>query len=290
MAGESRSSDPEVLKEAFKQAAEIAAVVPQPMQDAAFHRALDQILGVQEPSPHEKGGRAPLSRGGPRDSTAAADHAQQLIDGVNRTAHPEVAAATKVLDQALAVLRIAARDFNIDGLTAPEIAKVLTDKFRQRTSRQAVSQALGAAHTMVDTGKRGRSAVYRIMQAGEAYLEAGGAQSASDETGQTTPTRRTRRKSSPRRRRKASSSETPTRASPTRSSRRRGPKTVLSELIDEGFFGQPKTINDAQEQLKHKKGLSFTLQDLSPSLVRLLREGRLDRDRNASGHYEYRSK
>jgi hypothetical protein len=44
MAGQPRSLDPEELKDAFKRAAEIAAVVPPAMQDAAFNRALDQIL------------------------------------------------------------------------------------------------------------------------------------------------------------------------------------------------------------------------------------------------------
>jgi hypothetical protein len=225
-----------------------------------------------------------------RDTAPAADPATQLIDGINRTAHPEVSGATKVLDRALVVLRIAARDFDIDGLAAPEIAKVLTEKFRQRTSRQAVTQALGAAHTMVDTAKRGRVAVYRIMEPGEAYLDAGGSQSAVDESGQKTPTRRTGRKSSSRGQTKRPKSETPTPATAARTSRRLGPKMALGELIDDGFFGQPRTMNEAREQLRHEKGLRFNLQDLSPSLVRLLREGRLDRDRNAGGQYEYRSK
>jgi hypothetical protein len=286
MAAESRSSDADALKDAFKRAAEIAAVVPEPMQDAAFHRALDEILGGQEPIPRQPKGRARGQKKERLDSESAADIARQLIDGINRTAHPEVSSATKVLDRALAVLRIAARDFDTDGLTAPEIAKVLTDKFRKRTSRQAVTQALGAANTMVDTGRRGRVTVYRIMEEGETYLDAGGSQSPADESTQATPSRRTRRKSSPRRRKKSSTGAAATKTRAT-TSRRRGPKAALTELIDEGFFAEPKTIGDAQEQLKHKKGLSFTMQDLSPTLVRLLREGRLDRERSASGQYEY---
>jgi len=288
MAGQPRSSDPKVLKDAFKRAADIAAVVPQAMQEAAFHRALDEILGAEEPAPRQKGRHARAED--PRDNPPTADPAKRLVDAINRTAHPEISGATKVLDRALAVLRIAARDFDIDGLAAPEIAKVLTEKFRQRTSRQAVAQALGAAHTMVDTGKRGRITVYRIMQPGEAYLDAGGSETTTDEKGQKTPTRRTKRTSSSRGRTKRLKSETPTQPTAARTSRRRGPKTALGELIDEGYFGEPRTMNEAQQQLRHKKGLRFTLQDLSPSLVRLLREGRLDRDRNASSQYEYRSK
>jgi hypothetical protein len=300
MAGRSQLSDPEKLKDAFRRAAEIAAVVPASMQEAAFHRALDQILGDgEEPTARRPAGRRP-----PRDgvSTSVDTHSvQQLIDRINRTAYPEIASATKVLDRALAVLRLAKRDFDIDGLTAPEIAKVLTDKFRQRTSRQAVTQALGAAHTMVDTRTRGRTTAYRIMQEGEDYLDRGGDQDQAGETGKVAPTRR-RRLGRGRRVKAAAKASTDTEATTrparrrgqkrttTRTTRRRGPKTMLSELIDEGFFSQARTINDAQEQLRHKKGVQFSLQELSPAFVRLLRDRRLDRDRNASGQYEYRAK
>lgn len=281
-----RPTDPEQLKDAFKRAAEIAAVVPEAMQDAAFHRALDQILGSSEPVVRTHGDRRRAE--GRADKAAATDPAEQLIDGINRTAYPEIASAAKVLDRALTVLRLAKRDFDIDGLTAPEIAKVLTDQFRQRTSRQAVAQALGAAHTMVDTRSRGRTTVYRIMQDGEDYLDRGGDQDQPKETGKAVPTRRRRRR--PGRGAKASTKTSGQNSTTTRATRRRGPKTVLGELIDEGFFGEARTINDAQEQLRHKKGVRFTLQELSPAFVRLLREGRLDRDRNSSGQYEYRSK
>jgi hypothetical protein len=297
MADQAQFTDPEELKAAFKRAADIAAVVPESMQEAAFHRALDQILGTAGEQPAAS--RAP-SRRGQRQTTktepeaAAEDPAAQLIHGINRTAYPEIASATKVLDRALAVLRLASRDFNIDGLTAPEIAKVLTEKFRQRTTRQAVTQALGAAHTMVDTGRRGRTTVYRIMQPGEDYLEAGGSQARAGEDGKSPSLRRRRRQSrrrQPAGRSRASSASEETSPAPraARGGRRRGPKAVLEELISEGFFSEPRTMVETQEQLRHKKGIRYTLQDLSPTFVRLLREGRLDRDRNASGQYEYRA-
>lgn len=297
MAEQAQLTDPEELKAAFERAADIAAVFPESMQEAAFHRALAQLLGT---GARPASSRAP-SRRGQRQTTKteaeapADDAAAQLIHSINRTAYPEIASATKVLDGALAVLRLASRDFNIDGLTAPEIAKVLTEKFRQRTTRQAVTQALSAAHTMVDTGGRGRTTVYRIMQAGEDYLEAGGSQAKQDEDGKGRPARRPRRQS--RRRQpagggRATSASEGTSPAPraARGGRRRGPKAVLEELIDEGFFGEPRTMVETHEQLRPKKGIRYTLQDLSPTFVRLLREGRLDRDRNASGQYEYRAK
>ena len=288
--------DPEDLKTAFKHAAEIAAVVPESMQEAAFHRALDQILGVAaEEATAPKGSTRRRSSSQAASSPAQAESdeaAARLIERINRTAYPEIASASKVLDRALALLRLASRDFNIDGLTAPEIARVLTEKFRQRTTRQAVTQALSAAHTLVDTGRRGRTTVYRIMQPGEDYLDAGGSQSQAAER-RTGPSRRGRRrqpKSSPAGTSRTKT-ETKTTATPrARGVRRRGPKTVVGELIDEGFFSEPRTMAETQEKLKHKKGMRFTLQDLSPTFVRLLREGRLDRDRNDGGQYEYSSK
>jgi hypothetical protein len=296
MAGQARSTDPEDLKAAFKHAAEIAAVVPESMQEAAFHRALDQILGV--PTEEAKALKGSTRRRSAQATPSPAevesdDAAARLIEGINRTAYPEIASASKVLDRALALLRLASRDFNIDGLTAPEIAKVLTEKFRQRTTRQAVTQALSAAHTLVDTGRRGRTTVYRIMQPGEDYLDAGGSQSQTTER-RTSPSRRGRRRQ-PKSRSSAGASraktETKTTATPrARGGRRRGPKTVVGELIDEGFFSEPRTMAETQDQLRHKKGMRYTLQDLSPTFVRLLREGRLDRDRNDSGQYEYSSK
>lgn len=292
MADRAQKDDPEDLKDAFKRAAEVAAVVPEAMQEAAFHRALDRILGHEPAASTQRGGAQRRRRRARTDEEGpAADVAKQLIDGINRTAYPEVAAATRVLDRALAVLRLASRDFDIDGLTAPQIAKVMTDKFRLRTSRQAVTQALSSAHTMVDTDKRGGTTFYRIMQPGEEYLEAGGAAGNDPDAAAPKPSRRRQRKA-PQPRRAASRAkkaegeekgQTPT----PRRSRRRGPKTMLSELIDEGFFSQPRTISDAQERLRHKKGVRFTLQDLSPAFVRLLRDSRLDRDRNESGQYEY---
>lgn len=293
MAGQARVSDPEDLKAAFKEAAEIAAVVPKSMQEAAFHRALDQILGASAPGSEATKGstrRRPAGATKSPEEGRNADAAAQLVDGINRTAYPEIAAASKVLDRALAVLRLASRDFGIDGLTAPEIAKILTEKFRQRTTRQAVTQAVSAAHTMADTGRRGRSTVYRIMQPGEDYLDAGGSKSQPTER-PAGPSRRARRRQ-PKSPGQSRTKSAPKAKGATVRARggRRGPKTVLGELIDEGFFKEPRIMGETQEQLRHKKGVRYTLQDLSPAFVRLLREGRLDRDRNAGGQYEYRAK
>ena len=233
-----QARDPDELKDAFKRAAEIAAVVPEAMQEAAFHRALDQILGVEEAAAPREESRQRATK--PADKPRAADHAQQLINGINRTAYPEVSAATKVLDRGLAVLRLAANDFDIDGLTAPEIAKVLTEKFRLRTTRQAVTQALGGAHTMVDTTKRGQTTVYRIMQAGEDYLEKGGDQDHGAEAG---PKTRTRRRRQPARQTKS-----------TKQSDRRARRSAQPE----GVAQRRRSVNSSMKGSSASRGGSTT--------------------------------
>jgi hypothetical protein len=322
--------DDQRLKTAFARAAEIAAGVPEAMQDAAFNRALDQILGVDStPLLVEGGGRQSAKTRTPRRKAAekqssAVDEspATGLISQIDRTAYPEIFQAATVLDRALRLLRLAEEDFDVEFLSAPEIAQVLREKFRLPTTHQAVRQALATTPQYVDTqqvrrGSRGRSVLaYRIMSPGTNFLDAGGT---SVEPESTRPTRRrnsggkrrpvsTKRKAGAKRnlgatRRKVADRRQPTgeasgsssgqtrsarSSSPSPTRTRRGPKTALGELIVEGFFDEPRTIGDAKDRLRHKKGLTFTLQDLSPSLVRLLREGSLDREQNEAGQYEYR--
>jgi hypothetical protein len=58
-------------------------------------------------------------------------------------------------------------------------------------------------------------------------------------------------------------------------------------LLDQEFFKEPRTIREIQDQLAHKRGHQYKVTDLSPTLVRLLRDNRLDRDRDDAGLYRY---
>jgi hypothetical protein len=55
-----------------------------------------------------------------------------------------------------------------------------------------------------------------------------------------------------------------------------------------GFFATKRTIGDVREYLEKKRGHKFTLQELSPALLSLVRARELDRDKNAEGQYEYK--
>src|SRR5258706_8336591 len=151
----------EDLKKIFQAAAEIAKAVPKELREAAFNRALDALSwpGANTQQPRHPPG-APQA---PAGATSDGDHAAILLEKLDRARHPEVSAAPRVLERALFLIRAARDDHSIDGLSAMQIAKVLTDKFRVRTSHQAVRQALDAAGDKVDRNSSGRIATSRIM-------------------------------------------------------------------------------------------------------------------------------
>ncbi len=159
------------LKKLFQEAAEIAKAVPKELREAAFNRALDALSlpGAKKQLPRISPGTAAARAGGESN----ADPAAILLQDLDRTRHSEVSTAPRVLERALFILRAARDDHSIDGLSAPQIAKVLTDKFRLRTTRQAVTQALDAAGDKVDRNSSGWIATYRIMHPGDEYLREG---------------------------------------------------------------------------------------------------------------------
>ena len=69
---------------------------------------------------------------------------------VDQGSRERMVEASTVLERALHVLKIARDELSIDGLKASEVAKVLSDKFRLRTTRQRVGQVLDAAGNYVD--------------------------------------------------------------------------------------------------------------------------------------------
>lgn len=292
-------SEPDEVAEITKQAAEIAKGVPANLQEAAFNRAFDALSQGDAQSTSAKGkpargnrsSRKPPSRKAvlPRDDDSQ-DAADVLIGGLNRTAHPEITGASLGLDRALGLLRVAEQEYDIDGMSAVQIAKVLTDKFRLRTTHQGIRQALNAAGDFVDfVPQSSGAAIYRLMDAGEKYLDGGGARATNSDVGATKRKARRAAKTprKPKKTKKTSSSAKTQDASGRKRSIGKGPKPMVEALIKEGFFDSPKVIGDIQEQLRAKKGAVFKAGDLSPTLVRLLREKALDRDRNDSNQFEY---
>jgi hypothetical protein len=158
------------LAEITKRAAAIAALVPEHLQVAAFNRAFDELSGGSAPlSADQKKTRSSSKRAAatpPASEGEAAtdDPAGVLIENLSRPDHPEILNATSGLDKALHLLRAADTEHGIDGLTAAVIAKVLTEKFRWRMTRQAIQQALDGAGNLVDrVPQKPRGTLYRLM-------------------------------------------------------------------------------------------------------------------------------
>lgn len=283
----------EDLKKLFKEAAEIAAAVPKELREAAFNRALD-ALSV----PSGKRGRTPASANlapNPRLDDASQDSAATLLQDLDRTLHPEVSNAARVLDRALFVLQAARDDHQIDGLTSPQIAKVLTEKFRLRTTRQAVTQALDAAGDKVDRNASGRAAVYRIMHAGDQYLATGDFSSTASSKSRRS-TRKQNRNKTPKKSTKsaAKAKATTKRVSKANSSSKKatksgrpGPGAMLRNLATAGFFSKPRTIAEIQSYAQHQLAHSYELNELSTPLRRTIHSKLLVRTQNDDGQYEY---
>lgn len=282
----------EKLTETFKRAAKIASVVPESMQEAAFHRALDLLAESSEPSAPRDGARRARAMSRARE-TADTSNPVEAFRTLDRSRAGDVDSQASVTGKSLALLLVARRELQIDGLSAPQIASILTEKFRSRVARRSVAQALDHAGKMVDGTREGRSIVFRLMDAGEKWLDVHG-DGAGDEPVQSTR-RRPRRISTSHQRaaRQVAAAAEPKRTDPKAAAQRRrtgrGPKAAVEELIDDGWFKSPRGLTAIRGELADRYALRFKPTDLSPTLIRLLREKRLHRAKNAEGQFEYQS-
>jgi hypothetical protein len=283
----------EALQDLLKRAGEISKAVPEALREAAFNRAVDVLLAGVHPSGQRSAEPSLLRTKRSQDEAvegvqAPGDH---LLANLDRTRYPEVSSVSRVLDRALYLLRIARNDFDIDGLGAADIARVLTDKFRLRASRQAVQQALDGARTYVDKVTTGGRTSYRIMNPGERYLDSLDSQEITKDQKEPAPKRSSRRTS--KRSRANASADDPTSKKSQRKSYqgRPGPRVALNQLLDDGYFDSARRIAEIQQHLEHSRAHRYKVSELSPTLVRMVRDPKgLDRNRASDGQYEYTRK
>ncbi len=275
------------LNEAFKQAAEIAKSVPEHLQETAFHRALDAILGeTAKGSAGSTKSKTAKTKGVLDQKGSESDHTVVLLEHMDSTAYPQVHDASKILDQALVILRAARDDFEIDGLSSPQIAKVLTEKFRHRTSRQAVQMALASAGRMVDRVTPASGAAYfRIMRPGETYLD-----NPPKETGEGKNLKRHRKAAA--KTVSIESSKTETSGERKATVKKRGPSkkgayAVVTELLRDGFFKTPRTLSAIIEHAANSLGYHLKTNELPAPLLRYLRDKNLKREKNSDNQFEY---
>ena len=87
---------------------------------------------------------------------------------------------------------------------------------------------------------------------------------------------------------KVPSEESPKQArskSPSRPSG--GAHSVILRLLDEGFFNKPQTISAITKHASERLGHRLKANECSPTLLRSLRSGKLTREKNSDGQYEY---
>lgn len=72
-----------------------------------------------------------------------------------------------------------------------------------------------------------------------------------------------------------------------RSSASPGAFAMISQLLGDGFFKAPRTIGAIVAHCGTSKGHHYKANECSPALLRLLRDGKLKREKNKDGQYEY---
>lgn len=159
------------LQTIAKEAEQIAMGVHESLREAAYKTAFEALFQNFNSGTERKYVSGKRKSGNPTANVTNDESVETMMQQLDRTVHPEIANSSKVLDRSLYILRIASDQFNIDGLKPSQIAKVLTDKFRVKTSRQAVQQALDVAGDKVDRIPRPGGAIFRIMGGGESYLD-----------------------------------------------------------------------------------------------------------------------
>lgn len=296
-------TDPTQLGALFKQAADIAAQVPEPLREIAFQRALDALIGVAATPARD------LSRGGsgadretktpPRARDQHSADVTVLLETLDRTELASLLRGRKVLDRALLLLR-AAQHHQIEALTPADIATVLAKKFREPTNANAVRMALDRSPSYTDRRPNAGSYVYSLMAPGEEYLDSLESSPAPPlkKAGHRTAKRVKGQKiGAPRGAKVPAAREVggtrgaePARAKRSGPSGRPGPKAVVEALIVEGFFSSPRTMTEILTHLQEQKTYSYKTSDMTATLQRLVRQDRLSRSRNDEAQFEYKAK
>lgn len=66
-----------------------------------------------------------------------------------------------------------------------------------------------------------------------------------------------------------------------------GASSVLTDLIDGGFFAKPKTVGNILSHCEEKLARKFQPNAFTMALMRATRAGKLSRSKNSDGQYEY---
>lgn len=65
-----------------------------------------------------------------------------------------------------------------------------------------------------------------------------------------------------------------------------GPRAMVEALLAEGFFKSRRTLGDVRDELR-RGGHMYKATDLSPAMIRLVRDKQLKRTKAEEGHWAY---
>jgi hypothetical protein len=275
------------LEDAFARAAKIAEAAPKALREIAFQRALDALLGKTTAAQEEnKSGKKSKNSSG-KQRTAKADSSEKdvstLLSKIKSPEHPEVKNAQNVLHRSLIILKIAYEDHDIDGLTANDVAKITKEKFRIPTSRQAVDYALNNRSDLVDKA----NTKYRIMAPGMNYID----NPENLDAKKKGPAKRKPAKKEGNEGKKTAPEKTKTarKTAAKKTSARPGPTQAIKSLLTDGFFSTPKEIGEMITELKDNYATTYKSTEVSPTLIRMIKNKELNRSKNDGGKYVYKS-
>lgn len=265
------------LKELYRQAAEIASVVPENMQPTAFNRAVEQLSGVLSTEMSSGLASTGQAQGISTKDQIKLGHIDKVDNGwrnkFNSTGHPEVLSANTVLDKSLHILLIARNDLGVNQLSPTNIAAILSDKYRIPARANQISDKLGnVVGLLVNRHKVSKGYEYEIMLPGEKHL-----------LGEL-PLQSARKRMT---KRKVKIGGVGKKTNGGARGGRPGQKVMLTHLVDTGFFDKPKKVSDICAHELKTKGYTYKTNELSPYILRFIRESILTREKNTNGQWEY---
>ena len=268
------------IADLIEKASRAASHAPEHLQQIAFSKAFDLLSGARKEE-QEVGVRT-----GRQGVSKEAHEVQDTLtlEDLDRTRHSVITHGRSALENAMLLLRAAKDDLYIDGLSASDIAKTLTEEFRCSVSRRAVGNALNGAGRLVNRRKEGNTILFRLMAPGYEELDrilAGGRASSAEGRGITSKPKSEAR-GKPEAKRRGTGKAKSTRA------RSYGPGAAVKTLVQSGYFKEPRTIGEIATELKDNRGRKFKSNELSPVLLRQVQSGSLVRERNADNQYEYK--
>jgi len=166
----------ESLIEAAKEAEQIANSVSEPFRSVLFAVALEKITTEQASrADYEVFNKnlevpkvADLNGKTHEEILAAFSTTHFVLDELQREAFEN----GKTLDRSLLVLEYVDKHFGVPELTAPEIAKILSDNLMKGTTQEAVGMALKSSSNRFVTRRRlAKGFAYSLTLAGREHLK-----------------------------------------------------------------------------------------------------------------------